>query len=59
MFSIPVDNATAAVRKRVELVLDAAQVVELATKMLGKLPAHSLGKGEAKELLAFMKALTG
>ena len=48
----------AAVGRRVELVLDSDQVVELAKGMLSKLPAHSLGKGQAKELLQIVRALT-
>ena len=47
-----------AVGRRVELVLDPAQVVELTKRMLSKLPARSIGKGQAKELLEVVKAIT-
>ncbi len=48
----------AAVGRRVELVLDPSQVLELAKEMLGKLPARSVGKRQANELLAVVKAIT-
>jgi hypothetical protein len=48
----------AVVGRRVELVLDPDQVVDLAMKMLGKLAPGSLHRDRANTLLQIVKALT-
>ena len=48
----------AVIGRRVELVLPPDQVVDLATKMLGKLAPGSLDKDRAKTLLQVVKALS-